>query len=55
MPFYHYVKRKKVSITGEKISTKLFTLQKWGEEAYNQVLSYGEEYRDAAEKYYTIA
>ena len=48
--FYHYVKRKKVSITGEKISTKLFTLQKWGEEAYNQVLSYGEEYRDAAEK-----
>ena len=50
VPFYHYVKRKKVSITGEKISTKLFTLQKWGEEAYNQVLSYGEEYRDAAEK-----
>lgn len=50
IPFYHYVKRKSVSITGNKISPKLFTLQNWGKSAYEQVLSQGEEYRDAAEK-----
>ena len=50
IPFYHYVKRKSTSITGNKISPKLFTLQEWGEEAYQEVLSHGEEYRDAAEK-----
>lgn len=49
-PFYHYVKRKAVSMTGEKISPKLFTLQEWGKKAYLETLSYGEEYRDAAEK-----
>lgn len=49
-PFYHYVKRKAVSLTGEKISKKLFTLQDWGKNAYNETLALGEEYRDAAEK-----
>lgn len=49
-PFYHYVKRKSVSLTGNKISPKLFTLQEWGKEKYNEVLSQGEEYRDAAER-----
>lgn len=49
-PFYHYVKRKSTSITGNKISKKLFTLQDWGKEKYQEVLSEGEEYRDAAEK-----
>jgi glycosyltransferase involved in cell wall biosynthesis len=50
IPFYHYVKRKSVSITGNKISPRLFTLKNWGIDAYNKVLSQGEEYRDAAEK-----
>ncbi len=50
IPFYHYVKRKSVSITGNKISSKLFTLKDWGYDAYNKVLSRGEKYRDAAEK-----
>ena len=50
VPFYHYVKRKAVSLTGNKISLRLFTLQDWGKEKYNEVLSQGEEYRDAAEK-----
>ena len=50
IPFYHYVKRKSTSITGNKISPKLFTLKEWGYDAYNKVLSRGEEYRDAAEK-----
>ncbi len=50
IPFYHYVKRKSTSITGNKISPRLFTLQDWGKEKYNEVLSNGEEYRDAAEK-----
>lgn len=49
-PFYHYVKRKSVSLTGSKISPKLFTLQDWGKEKYNEVLSQGEQYRDAAER-----
>lgn len=49
-PFYHYVKRKSESLTGNKISSELFTLQDWGKEKYNEVLSHGEEYRDAAEK-----
>ena len=49
-PFYHYVKRKSTSITGNKISKKLFTLQDWGKEKYQEVLSEGEKYRDAAEK-----
>lgn len=49
-PFYHYVKRKSVSLTGNKISPQLFTLQDWGKEKYEEVLSQGEEYRDAAEK-----
>lgn len=49
-PFYHYVKRKNVSLTGNKISQRLFTLKKWGENAYNEVLTQGTEYRDAAEK-----
>lgn len=50
IPFYHYIKRKTNSITSNKISPELFTLQEWGEKAYAEVLSYGEEYRDAAEK-----
>lgn len=50
IPFYHYVKRKSVSLTGNKISPRLFTLQNWGREAYEKVLSQGEEYKDAAEK-----
>ncbi len=50
IPFYHYVKRKSVSLTGNKISSELFTLQDWGKEKYEEVLSQGEEYRDAAEK-----
>lgn len=49
-PFYHYVKRKNVSLTGNKISQRLFTLKNWGENAYNEVLTQGTEYRDAAEK-----
>lgn len=49
-PFYHYVKRKNVSLTGNKISQRLFTLKNWGENAYNEVLAQGTEYRDAAEK-----
>lgn len=32
IPFYHYVKRKSVSLTGNKISPRLFTLQNWGGE-----------------------
>ena len=27
IPFYHYVKRKSVSLTGNKISARLFTLK----------------------------
>lgn len=50
IPFYHYVKRKSVSLTGNKISPKLFTLKNWGEKAYNEVLSQGTDYKDAAEK-----
>lgn len=49
-PFYHYVKRKSTSLTGSKISPKLFTLSDWGKEKYDEVVSLGEEYRDAAEK-----
>lgn len=49
-PFYHYVKRKNVSLTGNKISQRLFTLKNWGENAYNEVLTQGTEYRDTAEK-----
>ena len=49
-PFYHYVKRKNVSLTWNKISQRLFTLKNWGENAYNEVLTQGTEYRDAAEK-----
>ncbi|MBE6153208.1 MAG: glycosyltransferase [Firmicutes bacterium] len=50
IPFYHYIKRKSVSLTGNKISDRLFTLQDWGKEAYKNTLALGEEYRDAAEK-----
>ena len=50
IPFYHYIKRKDVSLTGSKISSKLFTFQDWGKEKYNELLSFGEEYRDAADK-----
>mgnify|MGYP004536373933 FL=1 len=50
IPFYHYVKRKSVSLTGNKISSRLFTLKDWGEKAYNEVLSQGPDYKDAAEK-----
>ncbi len=49
-PFYHYIKRKKGSITAEKISPRLFSLRDWGWNAYNEVLSKGTEYTDAAEK-----
>lgn len=49
-PFYHYVKRKSSSLTGDKISEKLFSLKEWGFQSYNEVLSKGEEYRDAAER-----
>ena len=49
-PFYHYVKRKSSSLTSDKISERLFTLKDWGYKAYNEVLSRGEEYRDAAER-----
>ena len=49
-PFYHYIKRKNTSLTGHKISKRLFDFQDWGKKAYNDVLSQGEEYRDAAEK-----
>ena len=49
-PFYHYIKRKNTSLTGHKISKELFAFQDWGKKAYNDVLSQGEEYRDAAEK-----
>ena len=50
IPFYHYVKRKSASLTGNKISTRLFTLKDWGENAYEEVLSQGPDYKDAAEK-----
>lgn len=50
VPFYHYVKRKSASITGNKISPRLFTLKQWGEEAYKEVLSQGSEYKDAADR-----
>lgn len=50
VPFYHYIKRKNTSLTGHKISKELFAFQDWGKKAYNDVLSQGEEYRDAAEK-----
>lgn len=49
-PFYHYIKRKNTSLTGSKISSKLFTLKKWGENTYNEVMSFGLEYQDIAEK-----
>lgn len=49
-PFYHYVKRNSTSITGNKISKELFTLKKWGENAYNEVIALGLDYKDAAEK-----
>lgn len=49
-PFYHYIKRKKGSITADKISPRLFSLRDWGWDAYNEVLSKGTEYTDAAEK-----
>lgn len=50
IPFYHYVKRKSTSLTGSKISPRLFTLSDWGKEKYKEVLAQGEEYTDAAEK-----
>ena len=50
IPFYHYIKRKSVSLTGNKISDRLFTLQDWGKKAYQNTLKLGEEYKDAAEK-----
>lgn len=49
-PFYHYVKRKSSSLTGDKISERLFSLQQWGYKAYEDVLSKGPEYKDAAER-----
>ena len=49
-PFYHYIKRKKGAITADKISPRLFSLRDWGWNAYNEVLSKGTEYTDAAEK-----
>ncbi len=49
-PFYHYIKRPSTSLTGSKINEKLFTLQTWGKEKYKEVMSFGEEYKDAAEK-----
>lgn len=49
-PFYHYVKRKSSSLTGDKISDRLFSLQQWGYKAYEDVLSKGPEYKDAAER-----
>ena len=49
-PFYHYVKRKSSSLTGDKISERLFSLQQWGHKAYEEVLSRGPEYIDAAER-----
>lgn len=49
-PFYHYIKRKKGSITADKISPRLFSLRDWGWNAYNEVLSNGTQYTDAAEK-----
>ncbi len=50
IPFYHYVKRRATSLTGNKISSRLFTLKEWGIIAYNEVLSQGDDYKDAAEK-----
>lgn len=49
-PFYHYIKRPVTSLTGDKISTKLFMLQEWGHNAYNEVVNNGEEFQDAADK-----
>lgn len=49
-PFYHYLKRKGNSITANKLSPALFTLREWGKTKYLELLSNGEEYRDAAEK-----
>lgn len=43
-------KKKKSFYNWRKNFDKIIYTAKWGEEAYNQVLSYGEEYRDAAEK-----
>ena len=50
IPFYHYIKRKSVSLTGNKISDKLFTLHDWGKKAYQNTLKLGDEYKDASEK-----
>jgi len=47
--FYHYVKRTSNSITS-KFNTKCFQLQEWAYQAYFNILSLGEDYRDAAEK-----
>ena len=49
-PFYHYIKRPVTSLTGDKISQKLFMLQEWGHNAYNEVVNNGEEFQDAADK-----
>ena len=49
-PFYHYVKRQDSSITSNKISLKLFSLQEWGHSAYKEILSNGIEYQDSADK-----
>lgn len=49
-PFYHYIKRPVTSLTGDKISQKLFMLQEWGYNAYNEVVNNGEEFQDAADK-----
>ena len=47
--FYHYVKRTEDSITS-KFTDRIFQLSDWGYEAYKNILSLGEEYRDDAEK-----
>lgn len=49
-PFYHYIKRPFSSITADKISSKLFLLQSWGHNAYDEVLKNGIEYQDSADK-----
>lgn len=48
-PFYHYVKRESTSLTGQKISSKLFTLKNWGEDMRKQIMMLGSEYQRNAD------
>lgn len=45
---YHYVKRQTTSLTGKKISSKLFSLKSWGEQMSGHIMTLGNEYHKNA-------